>query len=42
MPERDLLKIFISRFNQLGIRYMVTGAVASITYGKPHLTHDLI
>jgi len=25
MPERDLLKTFISRFNQLGIRYyMIT------------------
>ncbi len=41
MPELDLLKIFISRFNQLRIRYMVTGAMASIIYGKPRLTHDL-
>lgn len=41
MPELDLLKIFISRFNQLGIRYVVTGAMASIIYGKPRLTHDL-
>ncbi|MHA1370719.1 MAG: hypothetical protein ACTSRA_13545 [Promethearchaeota archaeon] len=41
MPERDLLKIFISPLNRLGIRYMVTGAIASIIYGKPRLTHDL-
>lgn len=41
MPKHDLLKIFISRFNRLTFRYMVTGAVASIIYGKPRLTNDL-
>ncbi len=41
MPEHDLFLIFISRLNKLGIRYMVTGAVASVIYGEPRLTHDL-
>ncbi len=41
MPEHDLFLIFISRLNKLGLRYMVTGAVASVIYGEPRLTHDL-
>ena len=41
MPEHNLFQIFISRLNTIGIRYMVTGAVASIIYGEPRLTHDI-
>lgn len=41
MPEHNLFLIFISRLNSLGIRYVITGAVASIIYGEPRLTHDL-
>lgn len=41
MPELDLFRIFISPLNRMGIRYMITGAVATIIYGKPRLTHDL-
>lgn len=41
MPELDLIKIFISRLNKLEINYITTGAVASIIYGTPRLTHDL-
>jgi len=41
MPERNLFLIFTSRLNELGVRYMVTGAVASIFYGEPRLTHDI-
>jgi hypothetical protein len=41
MPDHDLIKIFISRLNRLGVRYIVTGAVACIIYGEPRLTHDL-
>ena len=33
--------VFTDRLNQLGARYMVTGAVASIAYGEPRLTHDV-
>ena len=41
MPEPNLFQIFVSRLNRLDIRYMVTGAVASIIYGEPRLTHDI-
>ena len=41
MPSHNLIHIFISRLNSLGVRYIVTGAVASIVYGEPRLTHDL-
>ncbi len=41
MPEPDLFRIFVSRLNVLGLRYMITGAVASIIYGEPRLTHDV-
>ena len=41
MPEPNLFLIFVSRLNASGIRYMVTGAVASIIYGEPRLTHDI-
>ncbi len=41
MPEHDLISIFITRFNRLNVTYFVTGAVASIIYGEPRLTHDL-
>jgi hypothetical protein len=41
MPEPSLLQIFIPRLNALEIDYMVTGAIASIIYGNPRLTHDI-
>ena len=41
MPEPNLFLIFVRRLNASGIRYMVTGAVASIIYGEPRLTHDI-
>ena len=41
MLEPNLLQIFASRLEEFGLRYMVTGAVASIIYGEPRLTHDV-
>ena len=41
MPERNLFQIFTNRLNETGIRYMITGAVASTIYGEPRLTHDI-
>jgi len=41
MPEPNIYRIFIDRFNKLGVRYMVTGATASIIYGEPRLTNDI-
>lgn len=41
MAETRLYQIFVGIFNRLGIRYMVTGAAASIVYGEPRLTNDI-
>ena len=41
MPGPSLTAIFASRLNRAGIPYIITGAVASIIYGEPRLTHDL-
>ena len=41
MLEAKLYQIFAGNFNRLGIRYMVTGAAASIVYGEPRLTNDI-
>lgn len=41
MQHNDLFQIYISRLNSLGVRYMVTGSVATIIYGEPRLTHDI-
>jgi hypothetical protein len=41
MPGPSLTGVFISRLNKLEIPYVITGAVASIIYGEPRLTHDL-
>lgn len=41
MPEHDFIFHFVKPLNELGIDYMVTGAVASVFYGEPRLTHDI-
>jgi len=41
MPEPNLFQIFTNPLNRMGLRYMVTGAAASIIYGQPRLTLDL-
>ena len=41
MPERSLLKLFARGLNTAGVRYMVTGSVAAMTYGEPRLTNDV-
>jgi len=41
MPEANLFHIFTNRLDEMDLRYMVTGAVASILYGEPRLTHDI-
>jgi hypothetical protein len=41
MQEVNLYKIFIERFNRAKIKYMITGSLASITYGEPRMTHDI-
>ena len=41
MQEPNLFLIFVSRLNRLEVSYVVTGAVATILYGEPRLTHDI-
>ena len=41
MQEPDLIQVFLGPLNRLGVPYVVTGAVASIIYGEPRLTHDI-
>ena len=41
MQELELFKLFTNRLNELSVRYMLTGAVASIIYGEPRMTHDM-
>jgi hypothetical protein len=41
MPEPDLIQLFVQPLNQLGVRYLVSGSVASTLYGEPRVTHDI-
>ena len=41
MPEAELSLLFLRPLNQLGVRYMVAGSVASILYGEPRFTNDV-
>ncbi|MBA4317778.1 MAG: hypothetical protein C0412_05200 [Flavobacterium sp.] len=41
MQAHNLFLKFIRPLNELGLRYIVTGAAASIMYGEPRLTNDI-
>ena len=41
MQGLNIFSVFTNRLNDLNIRYMVTGSVASIVYGEPRMTHDI-
>jgi len=41
MQEVDVFLLFTRPLDEAGLPYMVTGAVASIIYGEPRLTHDV-
>lgn len=40
MQPLDLLGLFTAPLDALGLRYFVTGSLASLVYGEPRLTHD--
>ena len=41
MHEADLFLYFLRPLSDARFNYMVTGAVASIIYGRPRMTHDI-
>lgn len=41
MPLPDPFLIFTRKLSELGLRYMVSGSVASIFYGEPRMTNDV-
>ena len=41
MELHDLLKHLVDGLGQLGIKYLVTGSIASIFYGEPRFTNDI-
>jgi hypothetical protein len=42
MPEAELSLVFLQPLNKLGLRYIVSGGVASILYGEPRFTNDVL
>lgn len=41
MSEPDLVGLFVAPLERLGLRYMITGGVASVIYGDPRFTRDV-
>jgi hypothetical protein len=41
MTAPDLITLFVAPLNELGVPYMVTGAVAAVVYGEPRFTRDV-
>lgn len=41
MTYPDLIRLFIEPIETLGLRYFVTGGVASVIYGDPRFTRDV-
>lgn len=41
MATPGWIELFVTRFEALGLPYMVTGSVASMIYGEPRMTLDL-
>jgi hypothetical protein len=41
METDDLFELFVRPLNVVGLRYMVSGSLASVHYGEPRLTLDV-
>jgi hypothetical protein len=41
MEQDELLRFAVEALNQLGLRYFVTGSIATILYGEPRFTNDI-
>jgi len=40
-PEPDLFSVFVRPLHRAGLRYMITGSIASMHYGEPRFTMDV-
>lgn len=41
MEQSELLRHLVETLERLGLRYLVTGSVATIVYGEPRMTNDI-
>lgn len=41
MEQSELLRYVIEALEKLGLRYFVTGSVATIFFGEPRFTNDI-
>jgi hypothetical protein len=41
MEQSDLLKILVATLEKLGTPYLLTGSLASSTFGEPRFTKDI-
>ncbi len=41
MPEAELIALFVLPLEEAGLKYIVSGSVASILYGEPRATMDI-
>lgn len=41
MEQSDLVRKLAAELERLGIRYFITGSIATISYGEPRLTNDI-
>jgi hypothetical protein len=41
MEQSELLRYFTTFLEQLGVRYFVTGSMATIFFGEPRFTNDI-
>jgi hypothetical protein len=41
MEQDELLRFAVEALNNLGLRYLVTGSIATVLYGEPRFTNDI-
>lgn len=41
MTQQEVFEKVLDALNKSGVSYMITGSIASITYGEPRFTHDM-
>jgi len=41
MEQDELLRFAVEALNSLGLRFLVTGSIATVIYGEPRFTNDI-